>query len=272
MTTDYLYELQQAIITELSGDSTLDAMINGIYNHVPVNVKVPYISVDKLIARDVSTRTTGGFHVEMSIKAFSRNRSSQEASNILAEIRRILDAATISPTGCSVTSLKEDEDSITRMRDGVTWLGEIKYLVILQEGASTFIADATQFLLKVGDGATPTENFTTIGGIRNANLSLKNKILETTNLTSGKWQELVASAGIASIIVAGEGFFSDSTAEETLRSNAFSGSINNYKIELGNNNTITGGFIVASYKRHGDSKGEEEFSVSLESSGTIVFA
>ena len=271
MTTDYLYEIQQAMITVLAEDEALGGMVNGVYNHVPLNAKFPYIAVDNIIAKDVGTRTTNGYHAGMVIRVFSRSRSGMEASNIIAEIRRIVDAATFTPAGCSVSATKEIESSVTRMSDGITWYGSTSYLITMQEGEDIFVADGSNFILKAGDGASPTETFTTIGGIRNASIALANRTIDATNISSGKWRSLVSGAGIGSVAVSGTGFFSNSVYEEVVRLHAFTGSINNYQVALGNNNTITGGFMVAAYKRDGGVTGEEEFAILLESSGEVVF-
>jgi TP901-1 family phage major tail protein len=270
-TIDYLYELHTSIIAALDGDATLAALINGVYSNVPADAKYPYVAVDNITAKDSSTRTTNGWHVKLSINTFSCVRSNIEASNILAEIRRVLDGAALSPTGCKVTAIREDNNNIRRQRDGKTWEGRIDFIIILQEGSGSFVGDGNQFIIKIGDGDTPTEAFAEIGGLRNVSISLKNKIMDSSNLNAGKWRALVSNGGVSSIAISGGGFFSDSGAEEKIRTLAFAGGGNNYEIILGDKDKISGSFLISSYKRSGDINTEEEFSISLESSGTIVF-
>ena len=269
-TTDHLYELHTSIVAALSGDATLSAMVNGVYGNVPTDVKYPFVAVDSIVAEDIITRTTSGWNIRVAIKTLSRSRSNKEASNILAEIRRILDNAALVPTGCKISSIREHDSNISRLSDGITWHGTIGFSVILQQG-SAFAASGNNFLIKIGNGATPTETFTTIGGLRGASLSLANNLVNCSNISTGKWQKLVSSAGIAGIAIGGTGYFTDSAAEEALRSAAFSASANNYEIIFGNNDKISGAFIVAGYKRAGNNNGLEEFSVSLESSGVVTF-
>lgn len=271
-TTDPLYELHQSIISTLKADSTLATLINGVYSNLPQDAKFPCIAVENTVARDASTRTTNGFHVGVAIKVFSRARDSKEASSVLAEVRRILDSVSLSPTGCKVSLIKEVDNSIHRLIDGVTWSASINFLVILQEGGSNFVGSGNQFVIKIGNGAAPTETFTTIGGLKNAAIGLANKMVDSTNLSSGKWRALLGGAGVSAVSVSGNGFFTDSAAEETLRAAAFSGAARNYEIILGNNDKISGAFIVSVYKRSGNVNSEEDFAVSLESSGTIVFS
>lgn len=271
-TTDPLYELHKTIIDTLKADSILTPLINGVYSDLPRDAKFPCIAVENTVARDVSTRTANGFHVGVGIKIFSRTRDSKEAMNLLAEVRRILDNASLSPTGCKVSLIKEVDNSVYRLADGVTWSAAANFMVILQEGGGSFVGNGNQFIIKIGDGVAPTENFTTIAGLRNAAIGLTNRVVDSSSLGSGKWRSFSSGAGIASVTVSGNGFFTDSSAEEALRAVAFSGAARNYEIILGNNDKISGAFMVSIYKRSGNANSEEEFSVSLESSGEVVFS
>ena len=127
-------------------------------------------------------------------------------------------------------------------------------------------------LIKVGNGALPTETFTTIGGLRTSRLTINNHILESTNRESGAWKQLLGGAGVNSMTLEGAGLFTNSAAEETLRGYAFAGTANNYKFYFANGNNITGAFLITTYERHGNHDAEEGFSVALESAGPISFA
>lgn len=271
MATDYLFALKNAVVTALAADTTLAAMVNGIYDNVLADAKFPFVAVDNITAKNENSRTTSGFAAGINIRAHSRARTSQEVSNITAEIRRVVLAATLSPAGCSVSAVREDGGAIARASDGVTWHGNINFAVLLQQGGGVFVASGNNFIIKIGDGATPTENFTTIGGLRNASLNLANKTLDATSLSSGRWREIVSGAGIAAVAVSGDGFFTDSAAEEALRAKAFNGALNNYQILLGSGDKITGKFMVASYARSGKLNAEEEVGIKLESGGEVVF-
>ena len=126
-------------------------------------------------------------------------------------------------------------------------------------------------VLKIGNGATPTEVFTNIGSLRNTSFKLNNKIINTSDLASGKWQKLLAGAGIEAMVIKGRGFFTDEASEETLRGYAFAVSSNNYELHFGNGDKLSGAFLVSEYVRAGDLRLPEDFSVVLESAGAIVF-
>jgi hypothetical protein len=271
MPTDHIYELHTAIINALNNDTELAAMINGVYANVPNDAKFPFVAVDNVSAFDAISRTTSGWNVKIAINIFSRARDNQEASNIIAQIRSVLSGAALTTASGSVNSIKESSSLISRQKDGITWQGTSNFDMLLQQGSGIFVANGNNFLVKLGNGATPTELFTTIGGLRNAGISLSNKLVNCSNLSTGKWQSLVSGAGFASVAVSGNGFFTDSAAENTLCSLAFSRAVNNYQIIMGNNYVISGGFIVSAYKRTGALNLQEGVEIALESTDAILF-
>lgn len=130
------------------------------------------------------------------------------------------------------------------------------------------------FLLKVGDGATPTESFTTVAGLRANSFTLNNDAVDVTNKDSNGFRTLLAGAGVQSMSLSANGVFLDSAAEETLRSYAAANAVNNYEIYSGGDaggDKWAGAFMITSYGRGGDYNNEENFSITLESSGAIVF-
>lgn len=125
-------------------------------------------------------------------------------------------------------------------------------------------------LLKIGDGQTP-ETFTTVGGMRTTRFILNNRLIDTTNKDSGAWREVLSGGGVRFISISGDGLFTDDGSEETLRVQAFDNSIKNYELCFGNGDKLSGSFQITSYERAGDYDAEETYSITLESSGEVVF-
>lgn len=126
-------------------------------------------------------------------------------------------------------------------------------------------------LLKVGDGATPTENFTTVGGLRTTSFTHNNQTVDATNKSSGAWRTLLEDAGVRSITISGTGVFTNAVAEETVRGIAMNNQIKNFQLTFGNGDSMTGPFQITSYQRAGNYNNEETYSLSLASAGTISF-
>lgn len=126
-------------------------------------------------------------------------------------------------------------------------------------------------LLKVGDGGTPTETFTTVGGLRTTSFTHNNQTVDATNKDSGAWRELLEGAGVRSISISGSGVFTDSAAEETVRGYAVNNSIQNYELTFGNGDKLSGAFQITSYQRAGTYNDAETYSITLASAGAVTF-
>lgn len=127
-------------------------------------------------------------------------------------------------------------------------------------------------VIKVGNGGSPTETFTTIGGLRITTLNLNNQIVNASNLSNAPWKKSLSGAGSRSLSISGNGVFTDAASEETLRGYAFANSANNYEIHFGNGDKISGAFQIASYSRTGNVDDEETYAITLESAGEISFS
>jgi len=125
-------------------------------------------------------------------------------------------------------------------------------------------------LIKIGNGAGP-EIFTTVGGLQASSMKLDNQVLNTSNVTSGNWKQLLANVGISSITISGSGIFTNVASEETIRGYAFNNSIKNYQFVFSNGDYLTGAFQIISYERDGNYDGAETYSLILDSAGAISF-
>lgn len=116
------------------------------------------------------------------------------------------------------------------------------------------------FLLKVGDGGV-TPVYTTIADLRITQLSI--------NKGSGAWRELLSGAGVLSVSVSGEGFFTGSVAEIRVKTNALSGVLDDYELSFESGERLRGKFLVARLDYAGDFNGERSYTLALESSGAV---
>lgn len=127
------------------------------------------------------------------------------------------------------------------------------------------------FLLKMGDGATPTENFTTIGAARANALSLNNNPVDDTSMDGNGVQSMIADAGIQTMQISIDGLFKDSAVEESLRAAAFGRTSNNFQLAFPNGDVYEAGFVIQDYSRGGTHDGAETFSATLVRSGSGTF-
>ena len=134
----------------------------------------------------------------------------------------------------------------------------------------------SSFLLKDNSGGSAV----VIGGLRSTSMTINGEMVDITAKDSATFsgssghdigRALGSNMGIRSMSVSASGVFTDSAGENNLRGAAFTGSSVNYDLVLGDGSTVKGAFIITSYERAGEYNGEETFSVTLESNGTMTY-
>ncbi len=125
-------------------------------------------------------------------------------------------------------------------------------------------------VLKMGDGADVGEEFTVIAGLRENGFRLNNRVIDASNMVTGKWRSLIAQ-GVSDVNIEGEGVFLDSAMEQQLREKAFTHEVWNYCLQFGNGDRLTAAFVVAEYERLGEMAGEEVYQLRLESAGDVIY-
>lgn len=132
-----------------------------------------------------------------------------------------------------------------------------------------------QLLIKIGDGATPTEVFSVLCGITTKTLTINNEEYDVTTADcttpeGALWTEV--QGGLKRLSVAGNGFFEDSAAE--LRANTIAMSadpICNLQIIVPSFGTFAGAFFLSSMEYGGEQTGGVTYSLSFASSGAVTF-
>lgn len=127
------------------------------------------------------------------------------------------------------------------------------------------------FLLKVEDSGTPG-TYLTIGGLRSKSLSFNNEAIDVTSHDSSEWKELLDGKGIKSMSVSGSGVFTNSSAETQIRNDLIAGTLRKFKLFDGAGNTFEAIFKITSLEYGGEYNAEQNWSISLESSGAVSIA
>ena len=117
------FDLQTAIFSLLSGDSTLDGLIgnNKIFDSIaPQDTAYPYVIIGLETMRDVGTKTLDGNVYNVDIDVWSQYRGQKEIKEIMERIYNLLNNATISVSGSnSVMSYVVNAVTLTEV-DGIT--------------------------------------------------------------------------------------------------------------------------------------------------------
>lgn len=117
------FDLQSAIYSLLSGDSTLDGLIgnNKIFDSIaPQDTAYPYVIIGLETMRDVGTKTLDGNVYNVDIDVWSQYRGQKEIKEIMERIYNLLNNATIGVSDASsVMSYVVNAVTLTEV-DGIT--------------------------------------------------------------------------------------------------------------------------------------------------------
>jgi len=130
-------------------------------------------------------------------------------------------------------------------------------------------------LIKIGDGATPTEVFTVLCGLNSKTLTINNSEIDVTTADCASpggalWTEVLS--GTKRVSVSGNGFFKDEAAELALNTLAMAAdSLANFQIIVPSFGTFEGSFFLSSVEYGGEKDGGVTYSLALASSGAVTF-
>jgi len=125
------------------------------------------------------------------------------------------------------------------------------------------------FLLKIGDGGDPVA-YATVAGLRTTQMSINGDTVVVTHKQSGGWRELLSGAGTRSVSVSAAGIFLGSAAEAAIRSHALAGTLEDYELSFEDGEKLRGEFLIQRLDYAGDFNGERNYTLQLESSGSVV--
>lgn len=124
-------------------------------------------------------------------------------------------------------------------------------------------------LLKVDTGGG---SFSTLGGLRSKSMSMNNEAIDVTNHGSNQKREILDGAGIFSMSVSGSGIHNgDASTLNLVDDNCVSGTLTDFQIvDSDSGRTYEATFKITTFERTGEYNGEQTYSVSLESSGSVT--
>jgi TP901-1 family phage major tail protein len=127
------------------------------------------------------------------------------------------------------------------------------------------------FLVKAGNGGTPTETFTAVAGMRSTSMTLNAEQVDVTTKDGTPWRKLLANAGIKSMSISLSGVFDNAASLTAMIGKFMGGTLDNYELVSGYGDKFAGKFLITSIERAGEHNGEETYTMSLESGGEITY-
>jgi TP901-1 family phage major tail protein len=121
------------------------------------------------------------------------------------------------------------------------------------------------FLCKLGTGTGAV----TVAAMRSTAFTINGELVDTTNKDSAGFRDLLGSAGVASLQITAAGVLTGSTTSNALAARAKAKSLDLYTLLWdGTTGTLTGTFQVQSYQANAEHNDAQQFSCTLESSGS----
>ncbi len=117
-----------------------------------------------------------------------------------------------------------------------------------------------------------TGEFETIAGLRATRLSFNAETVDTTNLDSAGWREVLAGAGVRSAALTGSGVFKDTETDARARQVFFEGLTPTFQVVVPDFGIVEGPFQIASIEYAGSHDGEATYELSMASAGRLTFA
>ena len=128
------WELQQAIFSELNGDSNLTSTLGAsIYDDVPDHeaVTLPYVTVGEDTMLDYSTKDLTGSEITTNLHIWSSYRGSKEVKQIMDRVHTLLHDSNLTVTGRNLVNLRAEFSDVLRDPDGITRHGVMRFRAIM---------------------------------------------------------------------------------------------------------------------------------------------
>lgn len=114
-------------------------------------------------------------------------------------------------------------------------------------------------------------NFETIAGLRATRLSFNAESVDTTNLDSGGWRDVLGGAGVRSAALSGSGVFKDARTDARAQQVFFDGLTPNFRVVVPDFGVVEGPFQISSIEYSGTHDGEATYELSMTSAGVLDF-
>lgn len=125
-----LYNLQAAIYSKLTGDTTLMGLVtNRVYDDVPESTAFPFVEFGDTSDDADNTFSKNGRRATVSVDVWSRYRGNKEALSILDRIGLVLERVALTVTGYVHIATSQGRVGVTRQGDGITRRGTITFSV-----------------------------------------------------------------------------------------------------------------------------------------------
>lgn len=128
------WQVQKAIFTALSGNSTLMTAIGSRLKDTPSqDYALPYVHIGEIMTRDWGSKTFVGGEHSVTIHVWSKTRGTKEAWDIIDLIRSTLHEQDFALTGHTLILLRHASSRVFTDEDGTTIHGVTEFRALTQD-------------------------------------------------------------------------------------------------------------------------------------------
>ncbi len=126
--------------------------------------------------------------------------------------------------------------------------------------------------VKLGDGGSPVEQFTVIAGLQLAEVEIRHRGIELTEVTQGAMAGLRAGQGRAQLRLVLEGLADDGAVHAALQSHALAGDTPNLQVTTDNGEEYQGAFRLERYQRRAERGAVQRVQMVWLSAGAVSYS
>jgi hypothetical protein len=134
---DYSLEVQAAVFNALKNHAGLDALIEGVYDHVPEGAAFPYVTIGDDVVTPLQSHNPRGQIIALSIHTWSVADGRHEAKQIMREVTNALTDVPVAIGSAHVYSFEPEISQTIPDPDeyDVTYHGVQRFRLQIHEGS-----------------------------------------------------------------------------------------------------------------------------------------
>lgn len=127
-------EIIREVYEKLNGDTTLGALVSGVFDHVPQTQEYPFVAIGELVETEFNNDDAEQMNIaSLTIHTYSRKRGRKETHDIQKQITLLLHRASLVASGFNFVSVDHTQSQSFTDADGLTRHGICEFNIIITE-------------------------------------------------------------------------------------------------------------------------------------------
>ena len=127
------FALQEALYSRLNDDSTLGALVTGVFDAVPDDTALPIAVIGPSTSTDDATKTLDARDYVFNVDVWSNYRGMKETKNIVKQVYSLLHDYALTVSGASMVNLRCEFTTELLEDNGVTRHGVMRFRAFITD-------------------------------------------------------------------------------------------------------------------------------------------